>query len=90
MEKLTIIIPVYNEASTIYELLQKVHAIQLNNGIKKQMIVVNDCSKDNSKTEIEKFINKTKNKEAIIFIDHKQLRHFEFLRQDPFWITIKT
>ena len=63
MEKLTIIIPVYNEASTINELLQKVDGIQLNNGIKKQMIIVNDFSKDNSKIEIEKFIDKTKNKE---------------------------
>jgi len=71
LKKLTIIIPVYNEAATINELLHKVDAITLDKGIKKQIIIVNDFSKDNSKDEIEKFISETKNKESIVFIDHK-------------------
>lgn len=53
--KLTIIIPCYNEEKTIGILLEKI--LQLEN-IKKQIIVIDDCSKDNSLIEIEKKKNK--------------------------------
>ena len=53
--KLTIIIPCYNEEKTIGILLEKI--LQLEN-IKKQIIVIDDCSKDNSLNEIEKKKNK--------------------------------
>lgn len=56
MKKLTIIIPVYNEQSTIYEVLQTVVGVQLIEGVKKEIIVINDCSSDNSVSEIHKFI----------------------------------
>ena len=72
LKKLTIIIPVYNEATTINELLHKVEDISLNNKLKKQLIIVNDCSIDNSKEEIKKFINSSENKNDIVFIDHKK------------------
>ena len=48
MTTLTIIIPVYNETSTITEILQKV----INVNIDKQIIVVDDYSTDNSKEKI--------------------------------------
>ena len=72
LKKLTIIIPVFNEATTINELLHKVEGISLTNKIKKQLIIVNDCSIDNSKEEIKKFINSSENKNDIVFIDHKK------------------
>jgi glycosyltransferase involved in cell wall biosynthesis len=71
-EKLTIIIPVYNEASTINELLHKVESISLINKLKKQLIIINDFSVDKSREEIEKFIDSSKNKNDIVFIDHKK------------------
>lgn len=71
-EKLTIIIPVYNEATTINELLHKVESISLINDLKKQLIIVNDFSIDKSKEEIEKFIASSKNNKDIVFIDHKK------------------
>ena len=71
-EKLTIIIPVYNEATTINELLYKVESISLINDLKKQLIIVNDFSIDKSREEIEKFIASSKSKNDIIFIDHKK------------------
>jgi len=43
--KLSIIIPVYNEEKTIATLIKKVKAVNLKN-IEKEIIVVNDCSKD--------------------------------------------
>ena len=56
MKKLSIIIPVYNEAKTIGEVIRVIHNLQLISGIEKEVIVVNDCSKDDSKAEISKSI----------------------------------
>ena len=72
LKKLTIIIPVYNEATTINELLHKVEDISLTNKVEKQLIIVDDYSIDNSKEEIEKFIDSSENKNDIVFIDHKK------------------
>ena len=47
-QTLSIIIPAYNEASTIFRLLEKVHHTRLVHDIRKEIIVVNDCSKDNT------------------------------------------
>ena len=57
---LTVIIPVFNEDDTIYELLRIVHKIDLIKGVKKEIIVINDDSSDNSEKEINKFINDNK------------------------------
>jgi glycosyltransferase involved in cell wall biosynthesis len=56
MKKLSIIIPVYNEAKTIGEVIRVIHNLELISGIEKEVIVVNDCSKDDSKAEISKMI----------------------------------
>ncbi len=46
IQKLSIIIPVYNEAATIHHILEKVQQVSLLNNIQKEVIVVNDCSTD--------------------------------------------
>ncbi|MFZ4739845.1 MAG: glycosyltransferase family 2 protein [Bacteroidales bacterium] len=55
--KLSIIIPAYNEAKTIHLILDKVIDIALINNIEKEIIIVNDCSKDNTHEVIENYIN---------------------------------
>lgn len=55
--KLSIVIPAYNEEKTIHLILNKVMDVRLENGWSKEIILVNDCSKDNSKEAIEKYIN---------------------------------
>ncbi len=55
--KLSIVIPAYNEAKTIHLILDKVRTLKLVNDIEKEVIVVNDCSTDDTNTEIEKYIN---------------------------------
>ena len=47
MIKISIIIPAYNEENTIIELLERVKKIEIQ-GIKKEVIVIDDCSKDNT------------------------------------------
>jgi len=56
IKKLSIIIPAYNEAPTIHFILNKVIAVQLNGNIEKEIIIVNDCSKDATKDVVEKYI----------------------------------
>jgi glycosyltransferase involved in cell wall biosynthesis len=51
-EKLSVIIPVYNEAETIASIIEKVVATELNFGIEKELIIVNDASTDGTEEEI--------------------------------------
>jgi glycosyltransferase involved in cell wall biosynthesis len=54
-EKLSIIIPVYNEENTIHFILDKIKEVQLLNTISKEIIVVDDCSNDNSLVSLNKY-----------------------------------
>ncbi|MBK8659295.1 MAG: glycosyltransferase family 2 protein [Bacteroidetes bacterium] len=51
-QKLSIIIPAYNEGPTIHRILDKVKAVQLLNAIEKEVVIVNDCSKDNTEEAV--------------------------------------
>src|SRR5579872_2474040 len=55
-QKLSIVIPAYNEAKTIHLILNKVLDVKLINDIEKEIIIVNDFSKDNTKEVIEQYI----------------------------------
>lgn len=52
---LSIIIPAYNEEKSIHLILDKVKAVDLNGGMTKELIVVNDCSTDNTKTVLQEY-----------------------------------
>ncbi len=49
---LSIVIPAYNEGATIHRILNKVKAVSLLHDIKKEIIIVNDCSRDNTEEAI--------------------------------------
>lgn len=55
-DRLSIVIPAYNESKTIHLILDKVKSVTLLNKIQKEIIVVNDCSTDNSAKSISKYI----------------------------------
>jgi len=55
-KRLSVIIPAYNESSTILDILQKVGGLEIP-GIEMEIIVVNDCSTDDTKALVEKFIS---------------------------------
>ena len=57
MKKLSILVPAYNEAKTIHLILNKVKDVQLLNNIEKEIIIVNDCSTDNTIKVVEKYIS---------------------------------
>ncbi|MEM8899623.1 MAG: glycosyltransferase family 2 protein [Bacteroidota bacterium] len=48
IQKLSVIIPVYNEERTLTQILDRVRETKLIHGIEKELIIVNDCSTDTS------------------------------------------
>lgn len=52
MRKLSIVIPAYNEGPTIHHILNKVKAVKLIGDVEKEVLIVNDCSKDNTEEAI--------------------------------------
>lgn len=54
--KLSIIIPAYNEAKTIHLILDRVNEVTLINNISKELILVNDCSTDNTEEVLLQYI----------------------------------
>lgn len=67
-QKLSIVIPVYNEEKTIHHILNKILAVSLINEISKEIILVNDCSTDQSEFVLLDYI---KEHSEINFIYHK-------------------
>jgi glycosyltransferase involved in cell wall biosynthesis len=65
--KLSIVIPAYNEAATIHLILNKVIAVQLINDIQKEIIIVNDCSTDDTKKVIENYIENNKSHNIVLY-----------------------
>jgi glycosyltransferase involved in cell wall biosynthesis len=60
-DTLSIIIPAYNEGRTIHLILDKVQKVQLDNNIKKEIIIVNDFSNDNTEEAVLKYISNNQN-----------------------------
>jgi glycosyltransferase involved in cell wall biosynthesis len=55
LSTLSIVIPAYNEERTIHLILDKVRVVTLPEGWQKEVILVNDCSKDNTEGAIQKY-----------------------------------
>ncbi len=55
-EKLSIIVPAYNEEVTIQIILDKIRSVQLVDDIKKEIIVINDCSTDMTEAIVKQYI----------------------------------
>ncbi len=53
--KLSIVIPAYNEGRTIHLILDKVKSVELIHGIAKEVIIINDCSKDDTEQAILRY-----------------------------------
>ena len=58
MKKLSLVIPAYNESKTLEKLIRKVMSVNLPGEMKKEVIIINDCSKDDT-LEIAKRMQRT-------------------------------
>ncbi|WP_028979083.1 glycosyltransferase family 2 protein [Sporocytophaga myxococcoides] len=68
LEKLSIIIPAYNEEKTLHKILDKVREVPLINDIRKEVIIINDASTDNTEDAI---LNYMKSHPEFPMIYHK-------------------
>ena len=65
---LSIIIPVYNEEKTITEILDRVVDVKLSYNFEKEIILVNDCSTDQSERVIAEYIKKNQDQNMNLFV----------------------
>jgi glycosyltransferase involved in cell wall biosynthesis len=72
MAKLTIIVPAYNEARTIAQLLDKVLEAPLDWGMQKEIFVINDGSKDGTRRAIDDYLKNSPNGDKIK-VHHKEV-----------------
>ncbi|MFN3876182.1 MAG: glycosyltransferase family 2 protein, partial [Flavobacteriales bacterium] len=56
LRTLSIIIPAYNEERTIHLILDKVRDVVLDQGIRKEVVIVNDGSKDGTAAAIKRYM----------------------------------
>lgn len=54
-KSLSIVIPVYNEGKTVHLILNKIEKVELLNNIAKEIIIVNDCSTDDTEQAISNY-----------------------------------
>ena len=73
MKTLSIIIPVYNEENTILSILNALSEVTLIGDFQKEIIMVDDCSSDNSKSIIAKYIEENPDKNAKYFSHEKNM-----------------
>src|SRR5687767_9126086 len=59
INRLSIIIPVYNEEKTIAKILDRINEVKLLRNIEKEVIIVNDCSSDNTEAVVQNYITNT-------------------------------
>lgn len=69
-QKLSIVIPAYNEEETIHFILDKVANVELIQGVTKELILVNDCSSDGTRSAILAYHKKHPNLE-ITYFEHE-------------------
>jgi glycosyltransferase involved in cell wall biosynthesis len=70
ISKLSIVIPAYNEARTIHFILDKIKKVSLVNDIAKEVIIVNDCSTDDTESAILNYIEQNKDL-SIVYYKHE-------------------
>ncbi len=64
-EKLSIVIPIYNEAEHLEEILRQIQAVDI--GMEKELILVDDCSTDGTREILQKLQNAADNTAKVFY-----------------------
>src|SRR5690349_12173504 len=73
IRKLSIIIPAYNEEKTISLILDRINEVKLIRNIEKEVIIVNDCSNDNTEQTIQNYFSRN---------SHLTINYFKYLKHE--------
>jgi glycosyltransferase involved in cell wall biosynthesis len=79
MPKLSIVIPAYNETQTLEKIVFKVVDVKLPDDFEKEIIIVNDCSKDNTLELAEKL--STIHSNIKVLTNHKNIGKSQTVRK---------
>lgn len=71
ISKLSIIIPVFNEAKTVHFILDKIKNVELLKNIEKEIIIVNDCSTDATEMVLKNYIQENQSLNIQYFFHEK-------------------
>lgn len=66
--KLSVLIPAYNEEKTIHLILDKVLAVKLDGSFEKELIIVDDCSSDQTVETVNKYIDSHEDGDIRLFL----------------------
>jgi glycosyltransferase involved in cell wall biosynthesis len=69
LRKLTVVVPVYNERNTLVEVLRRMRAVELPDGIEKEIIVVDDGSTDGTRDVLRQLGDSTV---RVVMLDKNQ------------------
>ena len=78
---LSILIPAYNEENTIIEILNKVFEAELLENVTKEIVIVNDCSKDKTDELILQYQKGNPDKNIQYFVQPKNMGKGAALRR---------
>ena len=56
--KLSVLIPVFNEEYTVDEILDKVRSVELPGGLQREIVAVDDCSRDKTRQRLQEYAAK--------------------------------
>jgi len=73
IQRLSIIIPAYNEEKTISLILDRINEVKLIRNIEKEVIIVNDCSTDKTETVVQDYISGNSN---------LTINYFKYIKHD--------
>jgi glycosyltransferase involved in cell wall biosynthesis len=73
LKKLSILIPAYNEERSIESILKRVRDVELQHSIAKEIIIVNDCSKDKTVEKVQQFMQENPTMDIHLFSQEKNM-----------------
>lgn len=73
LKKLSILIPAYNEERSIESILKRVRDVELQHSIAKEIVIVNDCSKDKTVEKVQQFMQENPTMDIHLFSQEKNM-----------------